>query len=48
MTSALIPVKGVATEPPKAQMGTLIVFPGLVSICAYSKVPRIHLGTITG
>ena len=35
-------------EPPNAQTGTLMVFPGLVSILAYSKVPRIHLGTITG
>ena len=29
---ALIPVDGVEIEPPKAQMFTLIVLPGLVSI----------------
>ena len=42
-----MPIEGVAIEPPKAQIFTLIVFPGLDSILAYSKVPLTHLGTIT-
>ena len=47
-TLALIPPLGVAIEPPKEHIFTLIIFPGLDSMLAYSKEPRTHFGTITG
>ena len=47
-TSAFKPKAGVAIEPPRAQILTLVVFPGVLSIKANSCAPLTHLGTITG
>jgi hypothetical protein len=48
ITSARIPLLGVATDPPSAQIETLIELPVELSILAYSKFPLTHLGTMTG
>ena len=48
ITLAFRPTEGVATDPPRAAIGTLNVIPGSVSIKANSFGPLTHLGTITG
>ena len=48
MRLAFKPPKGVATDPPRAQIGTLVEAPGEVSKYANSGVPLTHFGTITG
>ncbi|MNG27832.1 hypothetical protein D3C84_1130020 [compost metagenome] len=46
ITSAVNPVFGVATEPPKAQIGTTVfTFPSKINAVSFS--PRTQCGTIT-